>query len=401
MKLFSYKGYDAQGARAKGWIEAADLKEARERLLRQGVYPRQVSEAGSGRSAGHQSRLTVGVRLRVYRELSALIEAGTPLERAVTLLMGSSDFSQRAGALTTIREAVRGGEPVRHALKEISRDWQSYEDAILEVGEETGTLALSFQTLADFLEEQMEWEEETKTALLYPLVIFFFAVIVIGISSLWLLPSMQVRLEEAGLSLPAWSQWLTAAGGGLFYAVCGLSVAWLLLRSRLHHWTGGSTHPAGRLEQMAGRIPPVRSLLEALFVYRFSRTLTTLLRGGIVLDRGFPLAVRSSGSRLLQQVSESLTDGLQRGEPLSEVTARAPWLRAVLPGWIRAGEESGDLSPMLDQAAQQTRRRLNRMRERSLKLLEPVMILFIGMFVLALSFAMLGPILSMNDMLSP
>ena len=403
MKTFSYSGYRSGGQSVQGLIEALDLKGAREQLVQQGIFARQVEathEASIQQRGWGRQGMPIAVRAQVFREWALLLKAGNSLNRSIELLMDAPEFAKEHAALARVRDLVRDGESLSSALEGIADRWKPFEQAILEVGERTGQLGESLLTVADYLEDDLNLREKTMTALLYPALVIGVAVLIVGISCTWLLPSFQNTVEEAGLHIPVWAGWMIVAGRwGSIFILAAVSLAMIGFRGARNKATGNAVF-MNRFESMGERIPGVRSYLEALYVNRYCQSLAILLKSGVPLLEACPMAGLASGSVRIAQSGDAVREQIRQGDSLAHAVSTMPWLQNGLPGWLRAGEESGALVDVLTQASDRAARRADRLRERFLRMLEPLLIALIGLFVMAMSFGLMAPILSMNELLS-
>jgi len=402
MKTFSYSGYRTGGQSVNGLVHALDRKDAREQLIQQGILAGDVTPAQdevsvvARRTAGH---ISVELRAQIFREWALLLKAGHSLNQSIELLLEAPEFKSVQPSIARIRDEVRDGGSLSDALHSVSVRWRPFEQAVLEVGERTGRLSESLLTVADYLDQELSLREQTLTALLYPLLVLGAAILIVGISCTWLLPSFQTTLEEAGLSIPGWAGGLIVAGrwGSMLALVAALGG--LLGYRALRHQVEQRKHILQTLEGWGAQTPGLNTYLETLYTQRFCQALSILLTSGVPLVEACPLAAKASGSALVFEKQGWIEHQIREGVSLAGVIADVPWLQNGLPGWLRAGEESGALAEVLHQAGERAARRGTRLRERFLRLLEPVMIAVIGLFVMALSFGLLSPILSMNELL--
>jgi general secretion pathway protein F len=403
MKTFTYSGYRAEGQSVRGLVEALDRKDAREQLVQQGIFAGKVTPAGADVHSGSPwggRGVSLALRAQVFREWALMLRAGHSLNQSIELLLEASEFRKIRNHLAEVRDAVREGGSLSQALARVANQWRPFEQALLEVGERTGRLSESLLAVADYLDDDLSLREKTLTAVMYPLLVLGVAVLIVGITCTWLLPSFQATLQEAGLEIPGWAGGLILAGRWgsilLLFGALAVVAGFRYLGPRMAQ----RQQLLGRLELAASNLPGVRSYLETMYVNRFCQALAILLDSGVPLLEGSTLAAKASGSRLILEQSDWISRRIQEGDSLARVLSNVPWLQNGLPGWLRAGEESGALAEVLMQAGARAGRRADRIRERFLRLLEPILIALIGLFVMALSFGLLSPILSMNELLT-
>jgi general secretion pathway protein F len=400
MATFEYKGYSEAGRLQRGLIEALDRKEAREKLARRGILTESVAVAGRTKSrllGRGRHAFDLEARAMIYRELGALVHAGLPLAQALDLLVQSPETGEDRSILAAIHDRIREGVPLAEALRAAGRQVSSFEAAVVDVGERTGELDTVLERLAEFLEEQQGIRERIVTAMIYPTLVIVLA-LGIGLAVLGIMvPRIGAVLLEADMQLPTITiVMLGLARGVARFALPGLAAAglvgWLVVR----RWRA-EPGMRSRIDRWLFRLPWIGRTYAALVALRFSRTLALLLRGGVPLVEGLPLAGRATGSPWLEDNLDVETEAVRHGRSLADALRNVESLRAGLPGWVEAGETSGDLSGLLEHAGQRYQRYWDRQISRMLALLEPVLVLIIGVFVLFVALAILLPILSMNQ----
>ena len=402
MRTFVYRGYDGQGLARRGLVEAADLKEAREKLAARGVLPEQVDLAGSEERSFLSRPRTFGLEARTafYRELGVLLAAGIPMVHALEILMDSPEIGVSAAVLAKVRDQVREGTALAAALAEAAPEVRSFEKAIIEVGEKSGSLEAILDRLAGFLEEQQQLRERIVSALIYPTIIFTFAVIVAVVMLGFVVPSAAaVLMEQSRAPLPLLTRFMIGAGRVLLWAVpLGLAAAagayvWL---ARAMQQDAGWRY---RLDRLLFRLPLVGRGYGLVVNLRYARTLAILLKGGVTLVDSLPLAGRATGSAWVAHLLEAETEAVRHGSTLADAIRRVPVLARSLPAWIQAGEASGALEKMIDTAGDSFQHQWARFVTRTLSYVEPVLIAMIGAFVLLVTLSVLLPILSLSRLM--
>jgi len=394
MHTYEYRGFDDAGRAVRGGVDAHSLKDARERLVQQKILPETVRKSVGG------IRVTTEWRANMYRELGAMLGAGLTLEQALTQMCDAPELRTQRGLLSGIRESIREGRCVPAAFTEAGLPYGDFEQAALTAAEQAGTLGSVFVTLADFLEDRDRILARVRSALAYPAIVvsvgLCMAVLMLGL----LLPWAQRIIEESGGKLPPLTQAMVLLGktlmgwGGLVLLALLFAGGWWLCRR--------CREPTHRLvfHRRLLRLPlfgPGACLLANL---RFAQTMALLLRGGVTPIDAFRMAGRATGNTWLAAQVGTQADTVQHGERISEALARVPVLGERLPGWIRVGEAGGGLADLIDGAGARYREQWDRYVTRSLAVLEPVLILLIGGFVLLVTLSVLLPILSMSRMIA-
>ena len=388
MPTYRYSAYTETGDPRKGRVEALDTKDAREQLLRRGLYAREVKGVREARAKFSTARRAV-----MYRELASMLTAGLPLEQALDIL---SERSGSGDALPDVRDRIREGVEFSRALAARVPEVRGREEAVLAAGEASGGLARVAAELADTLEEETALSEEVRSALTYPAVVCALALVVLGVMVGVLLPVYERLLTGMDRELP----WLTRGILGVGRAArhpAGLAGIALAMAAAV----AASVRLRRRPERVCPRFrfeaPVAGGLFRPLARTRFARTLALLLEGGVDLPEALRTAGRATGSLWLSAWCVEAAERVSQGERLAVLLGRAPVLGEELPGWIRAGESSGELAPLLRHASRASQREWERRLRRALGLLEPLLILLVGGLILLVALAVLLPMLRLNQ----
>lgn len=399
MRTFEYRGFDASGRRASGLIEALDLKEAREKLAGQGIFPEQVTAAASrltSRTRYRRRALDLDTRAHVYRELGALLKAGLPLAQAFEVLLATPELGDRRATLAALRDRLREGASMASALRETCPQASPFERAAIEAGERAGDLAGALERLADFLEEQQRIRDRVQNALVYPVVVLCLVLLVAFLMLGVAVPRLAALLEETRMPLPAVTRVTLQAGkvAGLLappgILALLLTAAWVRTRRKSDPIFRATT------ERWVLRLPGWGRGYGVLLNLRYARTLSLLLRGGVNVIEAMDLAGKATGSALTAQLVRQQLEAVRHGTSLAEALRRVPVLARSLPAWVQAGEISGDLAGLLENAARHFQREWERRVAQSLAVLEPALVVTLGGLVLWLALSILLPVLALN-----
>ncbi len=391
MKTYQYKGFSSNGAAQKGIIEADNIKEARRNLVSKGIFPEKVTD-----SKNFRSRLNTTGRSTVYRELSTLLKAGIPLAKAFDMLIDSPDIGNNRIILGNVRDQIKEGSNLASAFSKASKSFKPFELAVIESAEETGSLDLMFNNLATFLEEKDLLQDKIKMAMIYPSIIMFVGVCVAIIMLVFLLPKTAEIIGETTEKLPVITnimmnmgtivtQWgipfLAVIIGGIFF-----------LRQALKN----NQQFKLKFERNKFKIPIFGKAAVILANLRFASTMSMLLSGGVSVLTAFKLSGKVTGNQWLALMSEQQALTVEHGGKLSDSVRQISPLAESLPSWIQVGEATGELPQMFQSAAERYNRKWDKYISRLLNLMEPVLILTIGAFVLLIVLAVLLPILSLT-----
>jgi general secretion pathway protein F len=405
MALFAYKAAAADGQLLEGRMEAVDRDAVVQRLQSQGHVPIRAEEvapaplAGSSRVSLAMSRRGVRVDVQVLTtELSTLLNAGLPLDRALELLRDlSATDSEARRLLDDLHRRVRGGADLSAALGEHPAVFSSFYINMVRAGEASGALDVVTARLAEFLERSRAVRDTVVSATIYPAILLVVAMLSLSLILAVVVPRISQMFEDAGEALPWYTQLVVGAGALVeqyWWLGLGVTVAaalWL----RADYAT-----PVGRLrwDRLALRVPWIGDLVQKVEAARFSRSLGTMLGNGVgLLD-----AVAISGAIVSNAV---LADGVRR----AAISIRegggvaAPLLReAVLPTMaiklIRVGEESGHLEQMLLKVADIYEREVDNTIRRLIAVLAPALVLVLAGLILGIMVSLVMPIIMLNQL---
>jgi len=392
MKTYEYRGFDKSGHSVRGLIEAISVKNVREKLAADGILAENVSLSGS------VSRMNAGQRAVIYRQLSALLGAGVPLEKALDLLIKSPDMQRAQIILAGVRDMVREGGTLASSFTSLCDSVTSFEGAIIEASERSATVEIMLGRLADFIEEQEKLKSGVLSALLYPSIVISLALIVAIAVLGFLVPWYRDMLTEFNLPMPLSIRNMAAVGTVVSYSIVpvalSVSVAVWKLKSRLR----SDASFRARWDRKLFGWPVIGRGYRMLVNLRFARTMAILLNGGVSLIESLLLSGRASGSAWIAELAEEESESVKHGLSLSEAVANIPPLSDSIAGWIQTGEASGDLATLMDKAGLQYQEEWSRYTSRTLTVLEPMLILFVALFVLLLILPVLMSVINLSGM---
>ncbi len=404
MPLFRYKAVSAAGETQEGEMEGLAQAAVVERLQALGLIPIRVEEAAAGAAGAHSGRGFFGKKrvsqddVAVFtQEIATLLKAGLPLDRCLEILIGLSANESVRQLMTQIREDVRGGAALSKAMEAQSGVFSRFYLNMIRAGEAGGALDVVLQRLTEFMERSKELKETVKSALMYPAILIGVAVLSVVILLMWVVPQFSQMFEESGKALPLPTQIVIGAGD----AVRGYWWAMVLGAIGVYSWFARQMRePASRYkwDRRLLNLPLVGDLVGKLEVARFSRTLGTLIGNGVTLLAALSIVKDTLNNTVMAEgltlVANQLREGKGLGKPLME-TGLFPKLAVHL---VLVGEETGKLQDMLIRIADIYDREVHSAVKRMLALMEPVLILGLGLVIGGIIMSILVAILSVNDL---
>ncbi len=409
MPVFAYKGVTAAGKNTRGHLDAENPRAARAKLRRDGVFVTEFTEQAAQASvaattSGRRFTLPSFQRISALdlalltRQASTLIGAGIPLVESLAALTEQAENPRLKSVLGEVRDRVNQGTSLADAFEQ-SKAFPDLYVSMVRAGEAGGALETVLMRLADYLESQVRLRNKVSSILIYPFVMFGFAMLVVAALVTVVLPQITELLESLKQPLPFYTRWIIS--GSRFVR----SWWWLLALGALGIALGVRTAvrtPRGRntWDRLSLRLPVVGRAVRLIAISRFTRTLATLLSGGLpivrALDTAKHVANNSVLGRAIDAARESITEGASVAKPLRESGEFPPMVTHM----IEVGERSGELEAMLAKVADTYDEQVETLITRLTALLEPLLILVMVGIVVVIILATLVPLLNVTSALS-
>jgi len=402
MPSYRFEAADALGKLDRGLIDADSPRAARAQLRARGLTPLAVEEAGAQRSGGG-SRAWFGARMSdaelgwATRQLASLLAARLPLDAALTATAEQAEKKHIAEVLTSVRADVRAGHRLADALATRPRDFPEIYRALVAAGEESGDLAHVMEKLADYIEERNALRTKVLTAFIYPAVVALVSVGIVIFLLGYVVPQVVSAFSQARQELPM----LTRVMLGLsdFVRSWGWLVA-IVFAAALTGWRMMLRQPATRLAWHTRllKMPLAGRFILGLDAARFASTLAILTGSGVPLLRALDASRQTLGNDRLRASVDDATSRVREGVSLASALQVQKTFPPLLVHLIASGEKTGTLPELLERAAQTLSREVERRAMALTALLEPLMILLMGGFVLLIVLAVLMPIIEINQL---
>ncbi len=409
MAVFAYKGLDARGKQVDGVKDAESPRVLRAALRREGVYVTDVSEerervvSGKGLSRevdikGFFDRVRPQDVAIVTRQLATLLRAGIPLAESLAALVEQSGSDKMKRTLAEVRTKVNEGMSLADSLGEHPTVFTDVYVNMVRAGEAAGNLDTVLSRLADFLDGQVKLKGKIQGAMVYPIIMLAVMTGIVALLMVVVVPKISSIFNDMDQALPWNTQLLVFVSGitGSYWWLMGiLGVVFYFLFKR---WT---VSPKGKpiWDRFVLRIWMVGPLVRMVAVGRFSRVLGTLLAGGVPLLKALEIVKFLLGNDVLIKVVEEATAAIREGESIAAPLAKSGQFPPVVTRMIAVGERSGHLEDMLENVAVAYENETDMRIDRLTTLMEPLLILTMGVIVGFVVFSMLMPILQMNEMI--
>ncbi len=385
---FAYTALEASGKKKTGFIDAATLDAAKAAISAEGRFVLEIKEQSAkngtatgaredGRKRGKVSKSDVAL---FTRRLGDLSEAGLPLDRVLQVVAEQTESGTLADVAEETLKEVRGGRPVSESLGMHPNLFPPVFTQTLRAGEASGQFPQVATRLADFQERELAIRNQVVSALIYPAVLTFTAVLVIVFLLTFVVPKLSGVFQSLGDDLPASTKLLLAMTDFLtkngLYLIIGLVVTILGYRSWVKTEAGSLMRDTFIL-----RAPVLGPVIQKATISRFARVLSTLIFGGVGILEALEISGLASGNKLFQLSALAVEKDVREGRPIAEAMRDAGAFPPVLTHMVAIGEETGDLPKMLGRVADSLDFEVENGTRRLTALVEPIIVLGMGGFV--------------------
>ncbi len=406
MAIFHYKAATPEGEVVEGEMDASSQAAVIERLQGLGYVPIRAAPHGEAGTAKRWSLSRLRLRKRgvsqkqllvMTQELATLLRARLPLDRALEVLIELAANPQIRQLLTRVREGVHGGQTLSAAMEAQGGVFPKIYLSMLRAGEVGGTVEVVLTRLAEYLERAQDLKETVSSALIYPAVLFAVAGVSVIFLLVYVVPQFQQMFEDAGKALPLATQVVIAVGEFVRHYGWFLFIGALLIGVAIERQLA-QPEKRYRWDRWLLRWPLIGDLVVKLEVARFSRMLGTLITNGVPLLSSLSIVKDTLNNQVLARSMDGVVDRLKHGQGLAEPLLEVPFFPRLAVHMVRVGEETGQLEEMLVQVAEVYDREVRSSIKRMLALLEPALILGLGVVVAAIIISILVAILSVNEL---
>ncbi len=408
MPVYEYRALNQSGKQVKGIVEAESKGAAHRKIKAQGSYPVDISETG-GQPSGGKPVLNLGAlsptpRIRqqeihvATRQLATLLNAGVPLVSALGGLIDQTANQGLKKILAQIKDSVNEGNSLTSSLARHPKLFSKIYVNMVRAGEASGSLDIVLERLAEFGESQQAMRSRIKAALIYPLFMAVVGTVVLFILITFIVPSITQVFDDMQQTLPLPTLMLISVSSFLrrFW--------WLVIIGVIAFGAGVKIYvntAAGRLvrDRLLLSLPLIGPLNRRIAAARFGRTLASLLRSGVPMITSLQIVKNILNNVVLAGVIDVAADELEKGKNLSGVLKRSRWFSPMLTQMIAVGEQSGALEEMLEKVADSYEREIESKIMALTSMIEPVMILVMGLAVSFIVISILLPIFEMNQLI--
>ncbi|WP_445369826.1 type II secretion system F family protein [Methylomonas sp. BW4-1] len=403
MPLFSYKAVNSQGVAEEGVRNAADEQALLLELQNQGLIPIRIELAKDKTFLGFKlksatvklSQKEIGM---LTGELATLLESGLPLDRSLTILMQLTEENPKLNKLVgEVLEKVKAGKALADALESQSGVFSKFYLNMIRAGEMGGNLGGVLLRLSEYMERSQELKDTVSTALIYPAILLLMSLASLFVMLTFVVPQFKEMFDSAGQALPVPTQIVIGLAEFLqsYWWVLLIVIVGSVQTIKLQ-----LADPAGK-KAWDGRLlkfPLFGDIILTMEIANFSRTFGTLLGNGVSILKSLGIVRETVGNIVLADLLEHAEAQLKQGRTMSDALAQQNLFPKLAVQMIKMGEETGKLEEMLMRVATIYDKQLKTTIQRMLALLEPALIISLGLMIGGIIVSILLAILSVNDL---
>ena len=402
MPAYAFEALDADGQTRRGVLEADTAKAARSQLRAQSLVPLQVGAVDAGGTGGPSGRrwgrrVFSPTQLTVWtRQLAGLVASGLQLERALTALSDEAPTDAERHLVAALRAEVNAGSTFAAALSHFPREFSEIYIAVVAAGEQSGHLGMVLERLADDLENRQALKSKLTGAALYPAIVTVVALAIVIFLVTYVVPQVANVFAGTKRALPFLTTAMLAMSD--FVRDWGWVVALLLvggalfLRAALRNEAFRERFDAGWLQ-----LPVLGRLARGYNSAQFGNTLAMLTAAGVPILRALQAAAETLNNRAMRADALDALVLVREGAPLASALAQKKRFPGLLSMFARLGEQTGQLPVMLQRAANQLGNEVQRRAMQLATILEPLLIVSMGLIVMLIVLAVLLPIIQLNQ----
>lgn len=407
MAAYEYKALDSSGSILSGIIDADNAKVARSQLRKQGLFPTEVQEQNSGKAtkgdglniqidfSKYFQRVSTQELAEMTSQMETLLRTSIDIAETLQILSEQTENKMLKLALVEIRDAVRKGESLSSAMEKHPKIFNNLFVSLIEVGQETGKLDDILGRLREYTSKMVDLQQKVIKAISYPLLTAFISsAVVLGIF-VGVIPRIRKLFDSFGATLPLPTRIVLALSD---FMVTKWYIPLILLGIFAYTFPKWLKSKEGRrkFDAFLLKIPFFGNLFRMISTSRFSRTLATLLRGGLPLADALPIAKNVIGNVILEEVVTKATDNIIKGNNFADPLAESGQFPPLMVRMIAVGERTGEMEHMLIEASDAYDQRVDTRLNSLASIIEPFMMVALGGIVLFIGTAVLLPLLNMS-----
>jgi type IV pilus assembly protein PilC len=399
MAEFQYQGVNKEGKKVSGKLDVPSEGELRMALRAQGIRPTQIQKMGVMNSdisslLGKATSVPLEAVVTFTRQLQVLIGSGIPLVQGLEILTEQSAHAALKTIIQTVKDKVSQGSYLWEALSTYPRVFPKLYVALIRAGEASGSLDQMLKRLSRYLEDSDRLQKTLKSAMMYPAIVISIGVGVVSLMLVFVIPKFEEMLSSSGQELPGPTQFVISMShflvdNILFIIVGGVVGGYLLVRYVQ------STEGRALIDRVAFRMPLFGPLIQKSGIARFSRTMQTLLASGVNLIDAIEICKATIDNTVLEEAVGKIRGEIEAGKTLGTVIGKVAVFPKMAVQMISVGESTGNMDKMFEKVADFYESEVETLVAGMTKLIEPIVLVFLGGAVGGIMIAMYLPIFKM------
>ncbi len=402
MPVYQWVGKNRKDEVQKGEVEAVSEEAVKAQLTRQRITPTKVKKKPKDLFE-NVSFLQPKVKERdvilFARQFSTMIDAGLPIIQCLDILYSQQGNATFKKMLKEIKESVEGGATLAEALKKFPKQFDSLFVNMIAAGEAGGILDGILRRLAAYMEKAAKLKSQVKGAMTYPIVTLIIAVVVLAVILVFVIPVFEEMFADFGGELPLPTQIVVAMSdmvkSKIIYIIIGLFLFTIAFK-KFH----GTEKGREFVDKMLLKIPVFGDLLRKVAVAKFTRTMGTMLASGVAILEALDIVAKTAGNKTVEKAIYSVRKGIAEGRTMADPLAQSGVFPSMVCQMISVGESTGALDAMLGKIADFYDEEVDQAVENLTALIEPFMLVFLGVTIGGLVVAMYLPIFKMAGAIS-
>jgi len=395
--IFLWKGKNPKGRKVKGEMEAKSAEQVTQSLLKRKITPTKIKKKPKDlfeNISFLQPKVTDSDVIIFSRQFSTMIDAGLPLLQCLEILQAQQENPTFKKILKQIKESVESGETFADALKKFPQIFSELFINMIAAGEAGGILDVILQRLSAYMEKMSKLKSQIKGAMTYPAITLCVAVIVVGIILVFVIPVFEDMFAGMGSALPAPTQFIVGLSNfviaNIIYIVGGIFITLFIIR--LIYKT-----KKGRIimDDMFLQLPVVGVLIRKVAVAKFTRTTSTMLSSGVSILEVLEIVAKTAGNKTVEFAIMDVKAGIAEGRSMADPLLESGVFPSMVCSMISVGESTGAIDTMMEKIADFYDDEVDQAVSNLTDMIEPFMLVFLGVVIGGLVVAMYLPIFSM------
>jgi len=397
MPVYLWTGKNRMDVTQKGEIDAVSEEAVKAQLLRQKITPTKIKPKPKDlfeNVAFLQPKVKEHDVIIFARQFSTMIDAGLPIIQCLDILYTQQSNVSFKKLLKDIKESVEGGATLAEALKKFPKQFDDLFVNMIAAGEAGGILDAILRRLAAYMEKAAKLKAQVKGAMTYPIVTLIIAVVVLAVILVFVIPVFQEMFADFGGELPAPTQVVVAMSDmvktKIVYIIVGL-ILFIIAFKKFHSTQRGRDV----VDDLLLKIPVFGQLLRKVAVAKFTRTMGTMLASGVAILEALDIVAKTAGNRTVEKAIYNVRSGIAEGRTMADPLGESGVFPAMVCQMIGVGESTGALDAMLEKIADFYDEEVDQAVENLTALIEPFMLVFLGVTIGGLVVARYLPIFKM------